>query len=337
MDFTGLDAQVAKFRKASPNIASAFDEVKKLFNSLEEPITAPAKYFDNSPKPFVPNRVIQCGTRQAFDTAFNSIVNGDRINAYGFNYPGQWNMHKQLTGRAQIYFAPDVKFVGGGSYDLNAVWVKARGLELFGGSLYNPTGHGLLFYVSAGVVWHGLKIGVDGKIGGTGLRVLGVEGNITNLNLEYETTNCGHDLSLDAHGRVGGEPGTGVHPSYIGGGSGPYETTDSMFVINSHDCATGSNQIGPFAKRNKFDIRAKNLTFDATRQTAGNAAQIFGDQISELDIWVEADNVAQVVRANGNFVGPVRVNRGRSVNVRGAYDSAAKYYPHPKVAYIDCT
>jgi hypothetical protein len=106
-------------------------------------------------------------------------------------------------------------------------------------------------------------------------------------------------------------------------------------VIDSHDCVTGSNQIGPYAHYSDFYIRAKNLTFKAAVQTGGNAVQLFGFS-GENDIWVEADNVAQVVRANGQL-GETLVWHGRGTNVRGNYDSKVPYMPHPAVTYQDCT
>jgi hypothetical protein len=341
---TALDDIVAKFRKGSPNIAAAFDEVQRRLTLLEQPAPGPSwPPVDTTPPAWDPLRVIDVTSRASFDTAYANARDGDLITVRGVTFASQLNLNRKFAATGiQITFYPDVTFRGDPTRDLNAVFVTGTKHRIFGGTLSNPAGHGILFHSSSDILWHGFKVGappVDGKaqLGGSCLRVFSTGGNVERLDLVGEVSHCGGDLSLDVHQ----EKGSGLHPSYIGGVAtfpSPLAVRYSRFVIDAHDCPAGSNQIGPCAQANQFYYRAKNLTFVAKTQTGGNAVQLFGGPSnSGNDIWVEADNVAQVVRVTNEQFGPIRVNHGRGTNVRGNYDSKVPYMPHPAVAYQDCT
>jgi hypothetical protein len=329
---TALDDIVNKFRKGSPNIAAAFDEVQRRLTLLEQPVPPPAGWppVDTTPPAWTPKTHVIARSDIAFNSAYVTAIDGDLIDVRGATFTRQLNLNRKFAKEGvEIRFGDAVTFRGDPTRDLNAVYVTGTKHRIFGGSLSNHAGHGILFHASSDVLWHGFNVA---GVGGSCLRVFAVGGNVERLDLVGEVSDCGHDLSLDPHA----EKGTGLHPSYIGGGSDPsLAVTNSRFIIDAHDCATGSNQIGPYAVFNDFYYRAKNLTMVAKQQTAGNAAQPFGDS-AELDIWVEADNVAQVVRPAGNLRN-IRVWHGRGTNVRGNWDSKVPYMPHPAVTYQDCT
>jgi hypothetical protein len=287
---------------------------------------------DTTPPAWTPTRTFMVSTEDEFASRYGTVVDGDRIVADGgLIFNRQLNLNRRFTGRGIEIRFEDHQFRGDRTGDLNAVYVTGTKHRIFGGELSNPAGHGILFHSSSDILWHGFK--VDG-VGGTCLRVFATGGNVDRLDLVGEVTRCGGDLSLDPHQ----ERGSGLHPTYVGGVAtfpSALAVKNSRFVIDAHDCPTGSNQVGPCAFFNDFYIRARNLTFVAKTQTGGNAVQPFGDS-GENDIWVEADNVAQVVRPAGNL-GRTLVFHGRGTNVRGNYDSTVPYMPHPAVTYQDCT
>jgi hypothetical protein len=281
---------------------------------------------DTTPPAWTPKRTTVCNGRAEFIAEYGAAIDGDRLDVPFGIFDRQLNLSRRFTREGiEIRFGDAVTFQGDPTRDLNAVFVTGTKHRIFGGNLSNPAGHGILFHASSDILWHGFNVS---GVGGSCLRVFATGGNVERLDLVGEVTRCGGDLSLDPHV----EKGSGLHPSYVGGGSDPTKGVgQSRFVIDSHDCPTGSNQIGPFAFDNEFYIRARNLTFVAKQQTGGNAVQLFGS--SGLNhVWVEADNVAQVVRPNGPL-GPTDVWHGRGTNVR----LAPAYMPHPAVTYQDCT
>lgn len=326
--------------RLTAEMTAAFGDVDRRLLALEGELPPDPPAGTWPPIPVVPPswtmvREITCTTRAQFDTAYNGALNGDRLKVNGVTFNGQLTLNKTFTGSGiEIVFDNACLFTGSTTAALNCVFISgATKHRIFGGvNMSNLPGHGILIYPSSDILWHGFK--VVGQIGGTCLRVLAVNGDCARLDLMGEVSNNGWTPSLDPHA----EKGTGMHPSYIGGDAAQTGTVkDSRFIIDAHDCQAGSNQIGAKGTNNDFYIRAKNLTKVATSQTAGNAVQLFGGLLSNLDIWVEADNVAQVVRVTNETMSNIRVNHGRGVNVRGNYDSSVKYMPNPGIVYTDCT
>jgi hypothetical protein len=219
--------------------------------------------------------------------------------------------------------------------NLSAIWVTGNRHRIIGfEQIECANGHGVTFYPSDGFVWRGLKIGTSGKIGGTGFRAFAVNGDLWGHDLEIESTNCGHDLSLDVHP----EKGTGLHPFYWGGDESQTGTVKNCrAVVYSHDCATGSNQIGGKGQDNEFYLLARRLTMVAKDQVAGNACQFFGNKLWRNRVWVEGEDLAgRVVEANftmgaGSSENVVWHGRGERVRL------SPKYAPNPAVTYQDCT
>lgn len=296
---------VAKFRKSSPNIAAAFDEVELRLMALEAKVFPP-----ETPPPPPPNVT----SRAQLDAA---LATGQvDIRCSGVTVTGQLNLHN-VSG---VIDWGDTRFTGGGARDLNAVWVRTTGLRMSGGLVSNPTGHGILFHESQDVTWHGFK--VDG-VAGSGVRVFGPGGTVERIDLKGEVTNIGNDLTLDPHA----EKGTGLHAAYIGGVGSP--VLDSLFDIYAHDCATGSIQVGQ-SSRCKFWIRAHNLTKVATQQTAGNAFQPFGE-VQDCEAWVDGSNVAKVCEPTWLTSGASRIVVHPVV---GVVRIPPALVPHPAVTYI---
>jgi hypothetical protein len=276
---------------------------------------------------------VEAKTVGAFYAAYDTARDGDRIITVDLAFDRQVNLKRRFTGQGIEIRFDTSQFDGDPTRDLNAVFVTGTRHRIFGGNITNPAGHGILFHPCSDVLWHGFNVS---GVGGTCLRVFAVNGDIRNIDLVGEVSDCGNDLSLDPHQ----DKGSGLHPSYIGGSEAQTGTVmNSRFVIDSHDCKTGSNQIGgKSALYNLFYYRARNLSYEAhgpNWQIGGNAVQMFGGKVSEIDIWVEADKVARVVDPTFLSAGSanIEVTHGRGTGVR----LQPAYVPHPAVTYQDCT
>jgi hypothetical protein len=284
---------------------------------------------ETAPPPFEPLRTFEVGNAAEMAQARTQLRAGDRIEGGGFTMPNQIRFHDRLNGPAEIRLN-DIKLTGGEAYDLNAAWLWSRNLRVFGGLLSNPNGHGLLVYESDDSGWWDFK--VDG-VGGSCLRTFTPNGNGTRLTLVGEVTDNAHLLTLDPHE----DKGSGLHPSYIGGNNpAGYRQRDSMFAIWAHDCAGGSNQIGP-GERNRHWYRANDLTYEEHApnfQVGGNAVQPFGDVI-DAEIWVEANNVSRM--CDPRWLGPGARNV-KLIHGRGGSTARLmpRYIPHAAVTYTDC-
>ena len=275
-----------------------------------------------APPPWSPLRVLTVNSLQEWGTLYPTLRNGDRLLVNGVTFDRQLDLSPTIDGIAEIRFGAGVRMVGDPTPALNAAWLKPRGiLRVFGGTLSNAKGHGLLAYESMGCGWWDFK--VDG-VGGSGVRVFGPNAPVDGLTLSGAVTNIGNDLSLDPHA----EKGTGLHAAYIGGVGHSVRT--GRFAIQAHDCKTGSIQVGQ-SDGCRFWIKAKNLTMNATQQTGGNAFQPFG-LVRNAEVWMEAENVAKAVEPTWLASGSsVRVKYARATGVR----KPPAYVSSPYVVYED--
>lgn len=266
MDFTALDAQVAKFRAKSPNIAAAFDEVKKLLGP--PPVVVP---------PPVTSGITLDTTAKLKDALANGKT-GQTFKVVGAHV-GQLEV---TTDEAPVFDFAAATLDGGRDYtplhihDCGAV--QLLNINATGGT-------------SAGVLINGNANGVKitGRIHdclGTGLMVQGNVGPNVGLNVDVEIWQCGLSWRTnDPHALAPyyGQPGTGWHASYLGGALKP---SSGKFRIRVHDQPSGSAcQVGANLTNSTIDLEARRVTRDVQqapfgtkvpKQVAGSALQLWG-------------------------------------------------------------
>ena len=177
-------------------------------------------------------------SRAAFDSAWRDLQPGDKLLVSGITFTGQIDLgHKRMADWAEVHFADDVRFTGGGTRVLNAVWIQeAAFLRFYGGDVTNPTGHSFRIEDANDVLWWGFRS--HDSAGGCG-SAFGLSRPAERLDIRGEIWNCGLDLSFDPHS----EKGTGLHGFYLAGGN--YRTSGT-FVFKVHDQPTGAAiQVGP--------------------------------------------------------------------------------------------
>lgn len=225
-------------------------------------------------------------------TGFNRIIKGGSVN---------------------VVLGPGVRFVGSPGRGLPAVWVRGSGgWRIWGGTITNPKGGGLLFYSLPGpVTWTGFRVSDTAN---TCVSVFPVGGNIDRLVLKGITGTAKPNLSLDPHS----EKGTGIHAWNIADARGGI-VERSTFAADVVDQATGAaveidtSRIGPNvtvyarARRLGFALPGTSWTGDARRQGAGNVIQLWGGTLKgTLDLrYIEGDDI-----------------RGRLLNTHGVSSGA---------------
>lgn len=328
MDFSKLDSIVAKFRKGSPNIAAAFDEVKRLLSTRVVAATAgraqamarnvtvimgttvvtPPEQpggggssvdFPLAPsRPvFTPVRTVNVTSKATLDSAISGMQAGDKIIATSpFTYTGQCSIfNKQPASLVEIHLA-GVTFTGSTSTNVShALALSAcENLRIYDGTLSNSLGNAALWQQDCrNMTWWGFYIQ---NVAGMGYISQGLVRTQYGLDMRGRITNCGTDyLRLDPHA----EKGTGIHAAYIGGGS---FTTGGTFVIEAWDQHTGA-AIQAGANANDCDVwlKATNITFNAVSQVAGNAFQLWGATANFNIKYLLANNVARAVETDGMY------------------------------------
>lgn len=203
---------------------------------------------------------------------------------------GAYRVHPEASGTGLLDIgvkSPDVAifdiqpgwtWVGAQGSANPAVSVHCRNVELYGGDVSNP--HGGIVGVGGG---DGVKVTDSAADGGKitcrwwGLYVhdcaLGGFSSQANvyehaLDMQYETARCGLNIHLDPHT----EKGTGVHGTYIGGGS---KVTSGRFRIFAHDQPTGAGvQCGAYCDRMTLEIAGARMTWP--KASAGAVFQPWG-------------------------------------------------------------
>ena len=199
-----------------------------------------------------------------------------------------------------------------------AVAWHSRGVELYGGDVSNP--HGGKVGVGGG---DGVKVTDSSADGGTvggrwwGLSIHDVaaqgfssQANVYahELDADYETARCGLNIALDPHT----EPGTGLHGSYIGGGSHP---TTGRVKVYAHDQPTGSGvQVGAYAQNLALHITAARMTWP--KASAGAAFQPWGSHNTTVTVeFLGVDHAQYGIWAASLSSGAVTVQNYARSNV----------------------
>jgi len=251
----------------------------------------------------------------------------------GITFTGQVDLgHKRMADWAEVHFADDVKFVGGGQYGYYAVWIDdAAFIRFYGGDVTNPNGHSFRIEDSNDVLWWGFRS--HDSAGGCG-GAFGISKPADRLDLRGEIWNCGHDLNLDPHT----EKGTGLHGFYLGGGN--YRTSGT-FMFKVHDQPVGAAvQVGPYTQDATLEIDARRITFQAQSQVAGNAVQWWGNGIRNVKVrYLYGETLGgRVSETDGlydgsNPAGAIAIEYGRSA---GTIRLSPKYAPDASVQCLDC-
>jgi hypothetical protein len=210
-------------------------------------------------------------------------------------------------GVVNVVFEPGAGFTGGAGAQLPAVWLKnSGGWRIWGGSLSNPNGGGLLVYAMPGpFTWTGFS---SGQTATTGVSVLPVGGNISNLILAGVSGSSSENLAYDPHL----EKGTGLHGWNLADATGGL-VQNSTFACDVLNQATGAgveietdrvSNVVVFARAVHLGFPLAGTTWSgyAKSQVAGNVIQLWGGSApGTLDIrYAEGNDIeGRIVETNG--------------------------------------
>ena len=240
-------------------------------------------YLDTPPPK--PRDAVRVATKSSFERALAQAHAGETIFVTGnLRIAGEFTgFDRIIKGRTvNVVLDPGVQFVGGEANGLPAVWVRnSGGWRIWGGTITNPRGGGLLFYSLPGpFTWTGFRVR---DTAGTCVGVLPVDGDIGRLVLEGQTGTAKPNLSLDPHA----EKGTGIHAWNIADANGGL-VERSIFAADVVDQATGAavqidtGRIGAGvtvyarARRLGFALPGTSWSGNARKQVAGNVIQLWG-------------------------------------------------------------
>lgn len=280
----------------------------------------------NTARPDLSNAVVVSSAAQ-FASAMSSATAGKTYDVLGnVQIPGEftgWN--RVVTGGVvNVVFEPGASFTGGAGTQLPAVWVQhSGGWRIWGGTITNPVGGGVLFYTMPGpFTWTGFTVG---QTAGGGVGVFPVGGNISGLTLAGVAGSSSPNLSFDPHV----EKGTGIHAWNIADATGGI-VENSTFAADTLNQATGAaveietNRVSNVvvyarAQHLGFAIPGTTWTGDAQSQVAGNVIQLWGGSApGRLDIrYAEGNNIqGRILETNGVASGSdlsqVSVDYGRA-------------------------
>jgi len=274
-------------------------------------------YLDDPPPSVV--GAITVSSASAFAAAIDDARAGDTINVLGnVRVPGEFTGFDRVIsgGVVNVVFQRGAGFTGMAGSQLPAIWLRnSGGWRIWGGTITNPDGNGLLVYAMPGpFTWTGFTVSDTGD---TCVAVYPVSGNIDGLVLKGVAGTADPNLAFDPHV----EKGTGIHAWNIGDATGGL-VENSTFAAETRDQATGAaveidtGQIGPdvtvYARATHlgFALPGTTWTGDAKHQVAGNVLQLWGSSVptgGRLRIrYVEGTDI-----------------QGRLVETDGIYASAA--------------
>ncbi|HEX7084380.1 MAG TPA: hypothetical protein VF186_09735 [Gaiellaceae bacterium] len=221
--------------------------------------------------------------------------------APGVKIPGEFKGFNRVVrgGTVNVVFKGDSGFTGDAGSQLPAVWLRrSGGWRIWGGTITNPDGFGILVNAMPGpVVWTGFTVKDTGD---SCVAVYPADGDIDRLTLKGVAGTADPNLAWDPHA----EKGTGQHAWNIADADGGL-VENSTFATDTVDQATGAavsidtGQIGPnvtvYARAYHvgFAIPGTSWTGDARYQVAGNVVQLWGASLpGSLDIaYVEGDDI----------------------------------------------
>jgi hypothetical protein len=244
---------------------------------------AKTAYLDTTPP--APSNAVRVSSESSFERALAEAHAGETILVMGdVLIHGEFTGFDRIIegGSVNVVLGPGVRFVGGDAKGVPAVWIRrSGGWRIWGGTISNPAGGGLLFYSLPGpFTWTGFR--VHDTAGGC-VGVLPVGGNIERLTLAGQTGTAKPNLSLDPHA----EKGTGIQAWNIADATGGL-VERSTFAADVVDQATGAavqidtGRIGSDvtvyarARHLGFAVSGTGWTGNARTQVAGNVVQLWG-------------------------------------------------------------
>jgi hypothetical protein len=274
-------------------------------------------YLDKPPP--IPRDAVRVASSSSFEHALAKAHAGETILVTGhLRIAGEFSGFDRVIkgGIVKVVLGPGVRFVGGDGKGLPAVWVRrSGGWRIWGGTITNREGGGLLFYSLPGpLTWTGFR--VRDTAGGC-VGVLPVGGNIDHLVLEGLTGTAKPNLSLDPHA----EKGTGIQAWNIADATGGV-VEQSTFAADVVDQATGAaveidtGRIGPGvavyarARHLGFALPGTSWNGNARAQVAGNVIQLWGATLKgTLDLrYVEGADI------NGRLLDTTGVHPGADLS-----------------------
>jgi len=254
---------------------------------------------------------ITVSSASAFATAIANAQAGQVINVLGnVTIPGEFTGFNRIVsgGTVDVVFQPGAGFTGMGGSDVPAVWIRnSGGWRIWGGTITNPQGEGILVYATPGpFTWTGFSVS---NTGDTCVALYPVGGNINGVTLKGVAGTASPNLAYDPHA----EKGTGIHAWNLADATGGVleNSTIAADVLNQ---ATGAgvevemNQIGPNvtlytrARHLGFAVSGTSWTGAAQTQVAGNVLQLWGGTpTGSLDVkYAEGNNIqGRIVESNG--------------------------------------
>jgi hypothetical protein len=313
----GKTLRVAVTASNTSGSAVAVSAPTSVVASAPTPTPSPGTDFDSAiaytrtPPPFTALRTINVSSQAQLQSAVSNLKPGDYVKATGaFTVSGEFTFSNRLASPAVVDLGTGenaVRFSYTGGQNLPAVWLNnPSNLRIFGGDLTtNKTGGMCLEAQGAShVLWWGFYIH---DCGGSGFAAFNNQ-PVTDNDFYGEITRAGLNHNWDPHA----EPGTGVHGAILMDTSSASAFTNNRFALNIHDQPSGAavelgNPVAAPASGNVLYLKADRLTKVATRQTAGNALQLWGRAQLGLTVkYIEVSNA-----------------QGRAVDLQGLSDLAA--------------
>lgn len=280
---------------------------------------------------FTPTRTVTVASGSALKSAISNLQPGDlvkasapfTVSASGSTTP--LTIANKLSAPAEIDLT-GVSIVYTGTSQVNGVWLNnPSNLLIYGGDI-STSGNGgvcLRVYGSQHVLWWGFKVH---DCGGTGFQAQAIGGPVDHDDFQGEITRTGLNNAWDPHCST--ECGTGQHGANLWDANQTNAFTNNRFAFYAHDIPTGAcveygNSQG-VATGDVLYLKCVNATFDAQKQTAGNALQTWGNidntVKATLDVkYLEGDNLeGQAYRdaglSSGVDASGITIEYGRASN-----------------------
>jgi hypothetical protein len=271
-------------------------------------------------------KAVRVTSARGFRRAVARARAGQTIDVLGnVRIPGSFGGFNRVIrhGTVNVVFQRGAGFDGGDGAEPAVFINDSGGWRLWGGTVSNPSGGGLLFYALPGpFTWTGFSVG---QVACTGVSVYPVGGDVNGLILKGISGSASQLLSCDTHE----EKGTGLHAWNIADATGGI-VRNSIFSAETLNQATGaaveietdrvSNVVLYARARNLgFALPDTSWTGYATEQVAGNVIQLWGGSaVGPLDIrYVEGNGIeGRMLDTHGVYAGAdlsgVAVDYGRA-------------------------
>jgi len=279
---------------------------------------------------FTPSRIVGVGSASELRSAVADLRAGDLVRATaGFTVTSADSgaalvISRRLSAPAVIDLSGHVvRFVYSGGQEYPAVWLKnSSNLRIYGGdaSTAGTGGACIVDYGSQHVTWWGFTAH---DCGGTGFGAQAIGGPVAHDDFQGTIWKVGQHIAWDNHT----EKGSGLHGANLW--DAPYNGnfTNNRFAFDMHDIPTGAcvefgnDQPASQASGNILYLRCGNASFVSSKQTGGNALQLWGDTNTlGLDVkYLEANNLqGYALFAGGVYPGQtchgVTVEYGRATH-----------------------